>query len=596
MHTAPATSASSANVPPPSSVPAQSLAKGTPSKFQDIYQNLPAVRDQDPSDDEQSANSKSLPGKKRPSDDNTATATTTTTATLTNAILPKARLELTPLLALPTASPALPSDVAATQESAQPSAPASSPAGSAPLAAKRVSTMLTVVAQQSPAPAPVPSVNPTANASFQIAAAGNEQQKSPSLALAAPSQVVPTQITPQVIEASMPATFVTPAAGSSNLATSDDPAVVAGSGEKLQGSPQNPTPKNTAAAPDAIPDGPLPLTAQNLAFTLQLAKTTENSDASAVQPPAAVLKTAAALTATSSNAAQLPVADAPLPAPLASQSAAAGAESKIAITPPAPNAAPSSSLPNISITPSDSRNSASADSASRQPHNPAKEESSQRDSSNSAKPETSTRDQAASGSEIPAASGTLNGSQGTVRQALPASSLWTSGTAQVDARPAASFSAQPAPARAGVTAPMQEVQALIADSPKTGPSSEILLHLDNGQSSAAVRVVDRAGTVNVSVHASDQDLRNTLRSNLSDLTTQLNTQGLRADGLKTASPQNSSENRPDQGGRDQRAPSHQPSPQGDRQSPRERRNSSRWLDELQEQTSADLANSGGKNS
>ncbi len=513
MHTAPATSASSAIVLPPASVPAQSLSKATPSKFQDIYQNLPAVRDQDQSDDRQSANSKSLSGKKRPSDDNAAAATTTTAATSTNAILPKARLALTPSLAFPTpATQALPSDVAATQESAQPSAPASSPTGSALSAAKRLASMLTDT-----------TVNPTANAPAKIATAGN-QQEAPALALAPPPQ-------PQI------------------------PAVEADSGEKLQGSPQNPTPKNTAAAPDAIPDGPLPLTAENLAFTLQLAKTTENPDASAVQPPATVLKTAAA-----------------------------------------PSAGPSSNLPNISATLSDSRNSSSADSASRQPQNPAKGDSSQRDSSNSPKPETSSRDQAASGSEIPAASGTLNGSQGTVRQALPASSLWTSGTAQVDARPAANVSDQPVPVRAGVTAPMQEVQTLIADSPKTGPSSEILLHLDNGQSSAAVRVVDRAGTVNVSVHASDQDLRNSLRSNLSDLTTQLNTQGLRADGLKTASPQNSSENRPDQGTRDQRAPSHQPSPQGDRQSPRERRNSSRWLDELQEQTSADLASSGGKNS
>ncbi len=141
---------------------------------------------------------------------------------------------------------------------------------------------------------------------------------------------------------------------------------------------------------------------------------------------------------------------------------------------------------------------------------------------------------------------------------------------------------------------MQEVQAAIADAPKASPSSEILLRLDNGQNSAVVRVVDRAGTVNVSVHANDQDLRSSLRSNLSDLTTQLNAQGLKAEGLKTS--QSPSENRPDQGTKDQRSPNQQAGPQGDRQAPRERRGNSRWLEELQEQTSTNFANPGGKNS
>jgi hypothetical protein len=536
MHTAPATSAASANVLSPVSIPSvQSFGKGTPSKFQDVYQNLPAVRDQDQSENQESTNSKSLPGKKRSSDDNTAAAATPTTAPLSSAVLPKALLASTASLALPTpASHALPSDVAATatEKSAQPSASPSSQPGSAPAAANLVASMLTAVAQLSPAPVAAQ----TANASSQIAAAGN-------------IGVVPTEV-PPVVAVPMPETEAV---------------------EKTQGSQPNPTPEDTVAATNASSEGPLPLSAGNLAFSLQLAKTAENP-ASAVPP--AIGSTAVP--------------------------AVAGAETKSPITPSILNAASSSGFPNIAATPSDSRNSASSDSTPRQPQNPAKADSTQRDSSNSEKPEASTRDQAATGSEEPATSGTLNVSQGTIRQALPASSSpsspMTSGTAPVDAGPATSFSDQPAPGRPSVTVPMQEVQTMVADSPKTGPSSEILLHLDTGGTSAAVRVVDRAGTVNVSVHASDQDLRSSLRSNLSDLTTQLNAQGFKAEGLKTASSQGSSENRPDQGARDQRSPNQQPAAQGERQSPRERRNSGRWLEELQEQTSANLANSGGKNS
>ena len=154
----------------------------------------------------------------------------------------------------------------------------------------------------------------------------------------------------------------------------------------------------------------------------------------------------------------------------------------------------------------------------------------------------------------------------------------------------------PSQGQTSIAASVQELQPLFAETPKTNPTSEILLQLDNGQTSAAVRVVDRAGTVNVSVHAADQDLRNSLRANLSDLSTQLNTQGLKTEAVRTVASQ-ASENRADQGPQEQRSPGQQHSfQQGDRQSPRERRPSAQWLEELQEQTSENLANTGGKNS
>ena len=143
---------------------------------------------------------------------------------------------------------------------------------------------------------------------------------------------------------------------------------------------------------------------------------------------------------------------------------------------------------------------------------------------------------------------------------------------------------------------VHEAQPVASDSPKASLNGEILLHLQgNDQSSAAIRLVDRAGSVNVSVHASDSDLRNSLRSNVGELVSQLNGQGWKADvdkpAIATVRAQTSQD--PQSGG--QRSPGQQQPPSdGERQPQRDRRSSNRWLDELQQQTSSQSGSSGGK--
>ena len=154
----------------------------------------------------------------------------------------------------------------------------------------------------------------------------------------------------------------------------------------------------------------------------------------------------------------------------------------------------------------------------------------------------------------------------------------------------------PAAARPSVFAQLSEIHPLALETQKATPGSDILLHVENGAASAAVRVVDRAGAINVTVHASDPQLRGTLRSNLNDLTAQLNTQGLRTETIKTAPAPGGSENRPDQGDPQQRSSQQPPSPfQGDRHSQRDRRGNERWLAEFDEQTSSS-SEPGGKKS
>lgn len=140
----------------------------------------------------------------------------------------------------------------------------------------------------------------------------------------------------------------------------------------------------------------------------------------------------------------------------------------------------------------------------------------------------------------------------------------------------------------------QEVHLLAPELPKTSATSEILLHLTgNDQSSAAIRVAERAGSVNVSVHASDPVLRESLRSNLGELSTQLNDQGWKADITKPAAvaAQSGSQQDSHEGG--QRG-SQQQSFGGDRQPQRDRRASGgQWQQELDQQTSGGDAHPGG---
>jgi hypothetical protein len=140
----------------------------------------------------------------------------------------------------------------------------------------------------------------------------------------------------------------------------------------------------------------------------------------------------------------------------------------------------------------------------------------------------------------------------------------------------------------------QEAHLIAPEAPKTPASSEILLHLTGtDQSTAAIRIADRAGAVNVSVHASDPVLRESLRSNLGDLSNQLSGQGWKAEVTKSAvtTQSGSQQESPESG---QRGSQQQHSFGGDRQPQRDRRsNGGQWQQELDQQISGSDALSGG---
>jgi hypothetical protein len=160
-----------------------------------------------------------------------------------------------------------------------------------------------------------------------------------------------------------------------------------------------------------------------------------------------------------------------------------------------------------------------------------------------------------------------------------------------------SLAGTPEPAEAGrpnLPLAAQETHLLAPELPKTSSSSEILLHLTgNDESSAAIRIADRAGAVNVSVHASDPVLRESLRSNLSELSTQLNSQGWKADLVKSAPVVTHSESQQDSHAGGQRGSQGQQSSGGDRQPQRDRRASGQWQQELDQQFTGGDAHSGG---
>ena len=131
--------------------------------------------------------------------------------------------------------------------------------------------------------------------------------------------------------------------------------------------------------------------------------------------------------------------------------------------------------------------------------------------------------------------------------------------------------------------------------PRTSGSSEILLHLTgNDASSAAIRVADRAGSVNVSVHAADPVLRESLRSNLGELSNQLNAEGWKADVVKSAAVATHSESQQDSHAAGQRGSQQQQTSGGERQPQRDRRaNGGQWQQELDQQTTGGDALPGG---
>jgi hypothetical protein len=173
---------------------------------------------------------------------------------------------------------------------------------------------------------------------------------------------------------------------------------------------------------------------------------------------------------------------------------------------------------------------------------------------------------------------------------------WTAASfVQASEAPSQATALEPAGAdHANLPLAAQESHVLLPELPKTSTSSEILLHLTgNDQSSAAIRVADRAGSVSVSVHASDPVLRESLRSNLGELSTHLNNQGWKADVVKPAEVAAQSGNQQDAHEGGQRG-SHQQQSGGDRPPQRDRRSSGgQWQQELDQQISGGDAQPGG---
>jgi hypothetical protein len=165
---------------------------------------------------------------------------------------------------------------------------------------------------------------------------------------------------------------------------------------------------------------------------------------------------------------------------------------------------------------------------------------------------------------------------------------------QLDISSSTQFSEPREPVNPSTVAAVHEAQNILPDTQRPAAAAEIMLQLGGKDQAAAIRVTDRAGTVSVSVHAADADLRTSLRSNLGDLATQLSHQGWKTEVVKTGTVLTRAETSqdPQQGG--QRSPNQQqPSAQGDRQPQKDRRsNSGQWLAEFEEQASG---NSGGTN-
>jgi hypothetical protein len=141
----------------------------------------------------------------------------------------------------------------------------------------------------------------------------------------------------------------------------------------------------------------------------------------------------------------------------------------------------------------------------------------------------------------------------------------------------------------------QDTHVVLPELPKAPTSTDILLRLNgNDHSPAAIRVAERAGSVNVSVHAADPGLRESLRSNLGELSSQLNGQGWKAEVTKPETMAAQSENQQDShGGREGSPQQQQQTFGGDRQPQRDRRTPGQWQQELEQHTSSGDARPGG---
>jgi hypothetical protein len=175
--------------------------------------------------------------------------------------------------------------------------------------------------------------------------------------------------------------------------------------------------------------------------------------------------------------------------------------------------------------------------------------------------------------------------------------VWNAAAAapQVDLRSDTQFSEPHQSANISTVAAVHDAQPVLPEAPRPPAAGEILLQLGGkDQTAAAIRVTDRAGTVNVSVHANDADLRSSLRSNLNDLASQLSHQGWKTEMVKTGTTLTRGESSQDSRQDGQRSPGQQqPSSQGERQPQRDRRSASGlWRAEFEEQASG---NPGGTN-
>jgi len=627
MHTAPATSTSFATVlsPGPSS-PSQVSSKGTtakqsPGQFQQVYQNVSESSDNGTGDQSASRNIPSR--KKEPAQETANTVVSTTPPAPSSNAAPLSSILTLASSSVSTAQPTIeqPSTDALELDAAQVGT-STQPVNSGSESANLISVTEQATSQ---------SVLPVLHA--QTAVADPETQK--SLAKAA-SQTLPSYGTTFAVglqptdsratneeespnasngptaSAPLPQTQSVPSVQSSRTFP---PALDLNAVEQISSATALPRQESgyeknsdaSAQAPlyNAIAARPVPLSADNLAFALALST---NDAAAAVSPtpsgaiarPVADARPLSPATQAAAVSAQSSTGSADQPAAVSAatsavaQSYAIADDTKISIAPTA-GVSPTISrgLPNVTSAPDESRTQASPDTTSRQQQDSTGPGSSQRAASTSANQQTTDRAQSSASDKDSLPIGSQNVAANTNRPAQLSVPSWLASDTQPSARPASSSPGRSAAAESNIPASLQDLHALAADAPKTTAPSEIVLHLDNGQTSAAVRVVDRAGSVNVSVHASDQELRTSLRTNLNDLSSQLNAQGVKTESTRTGSSQASSENRQDQGPQDQRSngQQQQSSPQGDRQSPRGRRATAQWLNELQEQTS--FANPGG---
>jgi len=588
MNAVPAMNATGVNVPPPvASASAQTSAPGTLSTFQDVYQNLPSMQDQSNHQDGQPADSKTALLKKKPLSPDNASAAAATSGTWNNTSPPNAALTLALSLGL--------ASLPAPTPSQEPEPVLTQPPGTAPesakgpdLAAKLLTASAGAVFARGQSPLhnsiPQPGSTQTALEALHLPSVASspalEMSSAAGTSVADPSNSRPrTQITQDTTPAAAPASSFNLGPVGNVLLPASPPNPLPGAVEQSNEAPAKSAPESPEAPAGTVTSGAFPLSAQNLAFTMQLAQADPKPTTPAA-PSVAAAPIPAMRPESSTQVAQLPAAE---------------SKSQTPVTPSTPpGAAPLRSLPAIQATPSGGRPSSHSDSPSHDAF--GNSESSARDLSNLAKPEPAARGQILGDSQSPAPAAILNHSTSASPQALPDGTAWLGAGTHVDSRPSLNIADQPAPASPAVTT-LSELQPLNVTPPRVTSNNEILLNLGNGQSSAAVRLVDRAGTVSVTVHASDQDLRNSLRSNLSDLTTQLNAQGVKTEVLKTVSAQSPSENRQEQGGQQQRSSSQQHSlSQNDRQSQRDRRANSQWLDELAEQAGASTMQPGGKNS